>query len=102
MRAPINLLRDPVAALHQRYAIRYLASQMRNCLRGVGSGITRFAHEPTPKLRFRNPGSQGDRLVVHSGLVTTNLKVSLHRNYVVCAPCALLSNRSLQFTEALI
>jgi hypothetical protein len=70
MRAPINLLRNPIAVLHQRYAIRYLASQMRNYLRGA-----------------RNPGSQSDRLVVHSGF---------------CAPCALLSDRSLQFTGALI
>ncbi len=46
MRPPTNLLRDPIAALHQRYAIRYLASQMRNCLRGA-----------------RNPHV----LVVHSG-----------------------------------
>ena len=66
MRAPINLLRNPKAALHQRYAIRYLASQMRNCLRGA-----------------RNPHV----LDVHSGF---------------CAPCALLSDRSLQFTGALI
>ena len=36
MRTANNLLRDSIAAL-----------------RGVGSGITRFAHEPTPKLRFR-------------------------------------------------
>ena len=80
MRAPTNLLRNPIAALHQRYAIRYLASQMRNCLRGA-----------------RNPHV----LSVHSGLAATNLKESLRRNFVVCAPCALLSDRSQQFVEAL-
>ncbi|MFA6121554.1 MAG: hypothetical protein WCT35_10910 [Sideroxydans sp.] len=52
-----NLLRDQSAAL-----------------RGVGSGITHFAHEPSPKLRFRNPGPRSGKRYVHSGC---------------CAPCAL-------------
>lgn len=68
MSVPLNLLREPIAAL-----------------RGT-----------------RNPGSQGDRLTVHSGLVPTNLKVSLHRNHVVCIPYALISDRSQQFSGALI
>ena len=63
MRAPTNLLRNPIAAL-----------------RGA-----------------RNPHV----LSVHSGLAATNLKESLRRNFVVCAPCALLSDRSQQFVEAL-
>jgi len=47
---------------------------MKNLLRepdrglgGVGYGITRFAHEPSPKLRFRNPGARSARRKVHSG-----------------------------------
>lgn len=53
MSVPLNLLREPIAAL-----------------RGT-----------------RNPGSQGDRLTVHSGS---------------CVPYALLSDRSQQFYGALI
>ena len=46
----INLLREPASGSHQRYAIRYPASRMRNCQRGA-----------------RRPGPCSSKLNVHSG-----------------------------------
>ena len=49
-------------------------------LRGIGFGITHFAHEPAPKLSFR-------RLACHFGMSRCSV------------PCALHSSRPQQFLE---